>query len=437
MYVASHSHQCSNIGGFPEETPRVNRRATALSVAATGTVGPKTISNSNFAGKPAPTVVHWYPTFYAGTFTGQTQAAWTVAGNSDYVVYGGEFPAVNTSYQQGLVRFAVPGKAPNKGRSETVRCDEPGRRARRPAGRCGSPGPRRPTGTARTLTYRVIRDGDTRNPVYDSRQESVFYAPRTLSVVDRGLAPGSSHTYQVLVSDSFGNTAHSTVVPATVSDAAVSAYAQRIIADGAEHYWPMGTPGPTVYDTIGIADLAVGPGLTPATNTALEVGGDGSLRSDGTPRARGGGRTCGRSRTLSGEPRAVGADHLYRRWTDCGIRVIRRTAPTRPTTATSTSTRADTCPSACTRVASPWSTSTATVNDGRWHHVVAAAGARGGQALYVDGTLAGRNPSGHPGIGVQRVLAGRWVPVRAGGPAPGAARTWPARSTRSRCTRGS
>ena len=41
-----------------------------------------------------------------GTYTGQYQAGWNVTGNSDYVVYGGEFPSVNGVGQQGLVRFA-------------------------------------------------------------------------------------------------------------------------------------------------------------------------------------------------------------------------------------------------------------------------------------------------------------------------------------------
>ena len=40
-----------------------------------------------------------------GTFTGQDQAAWSVAANDQYVVLGGEFPTVNGDGQQGLVRF--------------------------------------------------------------------------------------------------------------------------------------------------------------------------------------------------------------------------------------------------------------------------------------------------------------------------------------------
>ena len=46
-----------------------------------------------------------------GTFTGINQAAWSVAATADYIVAGGEFTAVNGVPQQGLVRFARPGRA--------------------------------------------------------------------------------------------------------------------------------------------------------------------------------------------------------------------------------------------------------------------------------------------------------------------------------------
>ena len=49
-----------------------------------------------------------------GSYTGQNQAAWRLSGNADYLVLGGEFPLVNGTKQQGLVRFARSGLAPNK-----------------------------------------------------------------------------------------------------------------------------------------------------------------------------------------------------------------------------------------------------------------------------------------------------------------------------------
>ncbi len=42
-----------------------------------------------------------------------SQAAWTIEGNSDYIVAGGEFPRVGGMAQQGLVRFAKKGVSGN------------------------------------------------------------------------------------------------------------------------------------------------------------------------------------------------------------------------------------------------------------------------------------------------------------------------------------
>ena len=70
---------------------------------------------SDWSGNPSPSMVNWFPNARCiGTYTGQGQAAWTVTGNSQYVVLGGEFPTVNGTGQQGLVRFAVKSIAPGQ-----------------------------------------------------------------------------------------------------------------------------------------------------------------------------------------------------------------------------------------------------------------------------------------------------------------------------------
>ena len=62
----------------------------------------------------APSLINWFPTLQTGTFTGQSQAAWSSTATSEYLVLGGEFPNVNGTAQQGLVRFAIPSLAPKK-----------------------------------------------------------------------------------------------------------------------------------------------------------------------------------------------------------------------------------------------------------------------------------------------------------------------------------
>ena len=50
----------------------------------------------------------------AGSYAGMTQGAWSVVASDDYVMLGGEFTRVNGVPQQGLVRLARPGRAPER-----------------------------------------------------------------------------------------------------------------------------------------------------------------------------------------------------------------------------------------------------------------------------------------------------------------------------------
>ena len=112
IYVSSHTHDCSNIGGVPDRALEgVYYHAVAYSSTATGTVGNNTaIGYTDFAGHPAPTQYNEFlPGFANGEYTASKQATWTVEGNDDYLIYGGEFVAVNGIPQQGLVRFSLKG----------------------------------------------------------------------------------------------------------------------------------------------------------------------------------------------------------------------------------------------------------------------------------------------------------------------------------------
>ena len=102
---------------FPDTNPRVRwEHALAQTIAPTGHEHRvRTIYGWNYNGLPASTVLHWFPQLStAGPTPGSTRPAWSLAGNSNYVVMGGEFPRVNGVAQQGLVRMAVSSLAPNK-----------------------------------------------------------------------------------------------------------------------------------------------------------------------------------------------------------------------------------------------------------------------------------------------------------------------------------
>jgi chitodextrinase len=213
VYVAGHPHNCANIGGFPEVSPRVNHRAVGFTKTVHGVVAKNSQSGyANFGGQPATSMVNWFPDFNVGTYTGQNQGPWSVAGNSQWVVYAGEFTTVNNKPQQGLVRFAVSSIAPNK--------DGP-RVAFSPTATASAPGQVTVSWQAdwdrdnEVLTYRIFRNGITTAPVGVVNGVSRFYNRPTMTFVNSGLAPSTSYSYQVQASDPFGNVVNSSVVSVT------------------------------------------------------------------------------------------------------------------------------------------------------------------------------------------------------------------------------
>ena len=218
VYSVGHAHACSTIGGFPETSPRSYHHALALTTAATGKVGTNTDSHyTNFAGKPAPSLLTWWPTLTVGTATGQSQAAWSVTGNSSYVVLGGEFPSVNGRAQQGLVRFAVSSVAPNKrgpvggatefGLASTVTGPTQVRLGWRVTWD--------PDNGA--LTYRLSRtEGTTTTIPYQHAFAYPFWRLALGGFTDTTVVRGHTYRYQVSATDPFGNVARSAVVTVTV-----------------------------------------------------------------------------------------------------------------------------------------------------------------------------------------------------------------------------
>jgi PKD repeat protein len=282
VYSASHSHYCANLGSFGQTDPIPSwtyYRATAVTQDATRVVGKEATNYFNYEGRPGPTVLNWFPEINAGTFTGQTQGPWHVTGNAQYIVYGGEFTRVNTTDQQGLVRFAVSSVAPNavgprfNGTSFPIAARSIGAGAVRVSWQANA------DYDNEALTYRVIRDGDAAHPVWEETVPSQIWRRPIMGYTDTGLAPGSRPTYRVTVTDPFGNTVQSPTVAAVVDGTAnLGAYASRVLADGASHYWRLGeSAGPTVRDWAGTNDgtaTNVGFGLPSALSGDPNTAGD-------------------------------------------------------------------------------------------------------------------------------------------------------------------
>jgi trimeric autotransporter adhesin len=208
VYSVSHAHDCSAIGQFPETNPRTWHHALATTAYAAGTNRGPDSYGWNYDGIPASQLLHWYPSLGIGAYTRQYQAAWSVTGTAEYVVLGGEFPTVEGKAQQGLTRFAVSSIAPNV-------TDPIASGWKAPSVAALSGGNVRLAWTAtwdhdnNRLTYQVLRDGGSTPIFVSSAVKSSFWILPALTFTDSGLAPGSSHTYQIRAVDPFGNTATS------------------------------------------------------------------------------------------------------------------------------------------------------------------------------------------------------------------------------------
>ena len=392
VYAVGHAHDCRGISGFPQTNPWTFHRAMAFTEGATQ-VNKKETENGyyNFEGVPAPSSLNWYPELDAGTFTGQEQAAWSVSGNSDYVVLGGEFPKVNNIGQQGLVRFARKDLAPNKSGPKLSGVNY------KPTLTSPASGLVRGTIAANydmdneNLTYEVFRQG-TADPIYTTSVKSNFYTRPTITFKDNGLTGGQTYRYLVKVTDPFGNSVVGDWTDVTVSTTNVSAYGMRVLDDSAGFYWRLGEPSGTVANDLAGSNNGI------VTGTVTR-GADGAIVGDAdkaTTFAGNNNSSNVRTGTAVAGPTQFAAEAWIKTTTTKGGKIIGFGS-----SATGNSSSYDrhvymqnngkltfgVYPGAVKTV-----TSSKSYNDGKYHHVVANLGS-GGIQLYVDGELVGSDAS--------------------------------------------
>lgn len=389
VYVAGHPHFCGNVGAFPETDPWTFHRALAFTRQQTGILGTDPHNYPNFAGRPAPTQLHWYPDINSGTFTGQNQGPWSVAANDSYVVYGGEFTQVNGKAQQGLVRFATKSLAPNsdgprlggtalglstRSYGDAVRVSWPANHDR----------------DNERLRYRLYRDNEL---IHETVADSTFYRRPWLSYLDRSVTSGKAYSYKLRVSDPFDNVAWSSSVSGTAgSGSALTRYQSRILADGPESYWTMDdSPGTTMVDLLGKDNGK--------HDSLVTTGGAGAITGEARPSYRfaGTGPTSVAGDTVSQvSPQNFSIEGWFRTTSTNGGHFI----------GLDSSATGGAVPYADRHiylsndgriffVVKPTNriksiNSTASYRDGKWHHVVGTLD-RTGLKLYVDGALVGHS----------------------------------------------
>ena len=388
VYAASHSHDCSNIGGFPDVTNQYHN-AVAYTNAPTGTVE-ATHHNSyqSYEGQAATTNLNFYPDFTPGKISGATQATWTVEGNDKYIVYGGEFLAVNGTAQQGLVRFARRDIAPNKqgpmekGGAFKVTGSSPR------AGVVSLSFKANWDRDDKTLTYNVFRDSMNGQPVSSQSVTAGFWERSDLSATDV-VDPGSTHRYRVQVTDECGASTVSDWVTVKAGEGqGLSKYGARVLADGAAHYWSFDeTDGDKAEDFVAQRNMTIrGKAYKRGGESVLGSGASLAMTSDGNNKSH------AATRVASQAPSAFSMEAWVRTTTTSGGEIMGYGS-----SATNQSWSRDRMvymrndgtlsfmlyPGRLTTITTPKS-----YNDGQWHHIVASMSPTAGAMLYVDGNVA-------------------------------------------------
>lgn len=387
LYTVSHAHYCGNIGAFPQTDPWGMHYALAFSKEAKGVNTGDIYGYPDHPGQPAPKLEHWFPTFLSGKYTGQGQAGWDVTGNDKYVVVGGEFIAINGVLQQGLTRFAVKSIAPNLDKPRLAGSTYQIKATALGTGSVRVSWPANWDRDNENLTYSLIRNGAAASPINVQTKKSNFWTLPGMTFTDKGLTPGQTYNYRVRVADPFGNFVDSATASVAVSNTPTDPYSEEVLADGASSYWTFNeTSGNSAADWAGSNDLALGTGITRGQSGALIGSGSVAAGFSGTsagsattPSATtapdtftaeawvktsttSGGKILGFGNSSTGDSsgydRHVYMDNDGKIWFGVhpgGVRTVN---------------------------------STASFNDGQWHHVAASLGSNG-MRLYVDGKLVG------------------------------------------------
>ena len=388
VYAASHSHDCSNIGGFPDVAYHYHN-AVAYTNAATGTVEATHVRGyKSYEGQNATTNLNFYPDFTPGKISGAIQATWTVEGNDKYVVYGGEFLAVNGTAQQGLVRFARRDIAPNK----QGPMDKGG------AFKVSGSSPRAGVVSLsfkanwdrddKTLTYNVFRDSMNGQPVSSQSVTAGFWERPDLSATDV-VDPGSTHRYRVQVTDQWGASTTSDWVTVKAGEGqGLSKYGARVLADGAAHYWSFDeTSGDKAEDFVAQRNMTVqGKAYKRGGGSVLGSGASLTMTSDANNKSH------AATRVASQAPTAFSMEAWVRTSSTSGGAIM-----SYGSSATNQSWNRDRMvymrndgtlsfmlyPGKLATITTPKS-----YNDGQWHHIVASLSPTSGAMLYADGNLA-------------------------------------------------
>jgi hypothetical protein len=185
LYAASHAHDCSRMGGFPN--------------------GPR--QHLTVEGVNDPHLKVWWPNTNGGLGEAVGPRALVISSGTAhrYLFAVGDFTTVNGKAQQGVLRVAdgPDTGAPSVPSALSATTTTTGRVQLR--WRAGT------DRDDRTLIYRIYRNSSS-TPIATVRGDSDWWRRPTMSYLDGSVKPGTFYAYRLTASDSRGNTSVSATV---------------------------------------------------------------------------------------------------------------------------------------------------------------------------------------------------------------------------------
>ena len=364
VWNGTHAHDCSDIGGHPESSPRFYA---------------STLGQAVDSGVPA----HFYPyTSGSKSVPGSMNNVRAFATDGSTLFVGGGWASVNGVAQQDLTMYrprASNSEPPKKVTGGIVATN-------------GSTGPL-VTWTAssdmdnRSLTYEILRNTSP-TPVGTIQADSTFWSRPALSFIDTTAVPGSTVYYKIRVTD--GDTAITSLKSNTiVVQTPPGAYKDAVLADSPAFYWRVDeAPGSqTVADSsthgeggnlTGSAAFGQSGALLSQPDNAVAFAGSGSIAT-GTSRV---------------SPASYSMEMWFQTTTHSGGKMMG--FGDKPSGTSSNYDRHVYMTNDGHLVFGVYSGGVVTItspnayNDGSWHYLVATQGGSG-MALYVDGALVASN----------------------------------------------
>ena len=380
VYAGSHSHDCGAMeGAYPEQYQNYgtdDRRRYTLRAEVPSGVGARYLP--------------WSPR------TNDGNGANAMATDDNTLWIGGEFTSVDNGNQQGLTRFSFLDKGAQNHKPLTPQA--PVVTSTRP-GIIDVSFKETEDPDNRTLVYQLIKDHDTANPVYQVTSSNAPWRQGWFHYTD-DVADGSSHTYDVRATDPLGlNSNRSTGVTITAASSA-TALSDLAKKDQAALQLSFETRVSGKY-VDGIGQTTASPGT--AVTTVPGTGGSGN--AIGLPGTANG---VVAHNVQQYSPRALSFETLFKTTTTRGGTLMSFGNSSSPTSYSATDTGVlwmgntgklnfGLRPDKVRSNANPWEIpsasrssvgTTASYNDGTWHHAVVTFDAVAGSRIFVDGSLA-------------------------------------------------